>query len=35
MNNINYDKIDINALEDTLKKEFGEEEFNKLLKELN
>ena len=35
MTNINYDKIDINALEDTLKKEFGEEEFNKLLKELN
>jgi hypothetical protein len=35
MSNINYDKIDINALEDTLKKEFGEEEFNKLLKELN
>ena len=35
MNNINYDKIDVNALEDTLKKEFGEAEFNKLLKELN
>ena len=35
MSNINYDKIDINALEDTLKKEFGEDEFNKLLKELN
>ncbi len=35
MTNINYDKIDISALEDTLKKEFGEEEFNKLLKELN
>jgi hypothetical protein len=35
MSNINYDKIDVNALEDTLKKEFGEAEFNKLLKELN
>jgi len=35
LSNINYNKIDVNALEDTLKKEFGEDEFNKLLKELN
>jgi len=32
---INYDKIDINELEKTLKKQFGEEEFSKLLQELN
>ena len=31
---INYDKIDVDELEKTLIKEFGEEEFSKLLKEI-
>jgi len=31
---INYDKIDVEELEKTLIKEFGEEEFSKLLKEI-
>jgi hypothetical protein len=35
LDSINYDKIDIDELEKTLKKEFGEEEFTKLLEEIN
>ena len=35
LDNINYDKIDIDQLEKTLRKEFGEEEFFKLLQETN
>ena len=34
LENINYDKIDVDELEKTLIKEFGEEEFTKLMKEI-
>jgi len=34
LDSINYDKIDAKELENTLKNVFGEEEFNKLVKEL-
>ena len=34
LENINYDKIDVDELEKTLIKEFGEEEFSKLMKEI-
>lgn len=34
LDSINYDKIDTEKLEETLKKTFGEEEFKKLMKEL-
>jgi hypothetical protein len=34
LDTINYDKIDVDELEKTLIKEFGEEEFSKLLKEI-
>ena len=34
LDSINYDKINAKELEDTLKNVFGEEEFNKLVKEL-
>jgi hypothetical protein len=34
METIDYDKIDVDELEKTLIKEFGEEEFSKLLKEI-
>ena len=34
LDKINYDKIDVNELEDKLKKEFGEEEFKKLMNDL-
>jgi hypothetical protein len=35
LSTINYDKIDVDELEKILKKEFGEEEFLKLLGEIN
>ncbi len=35
LDSINFDKIDADKLADTLKTTFGEEEFNKLLKELS
>jgi hypothetical protein len=35
LDSINYDKINAKELEDTLKNVFGEDEFNKLVKELN
>ena len=35
LDNIDYDKIDVDQLEKTLIKEFGEEEFSKLLKQIN
>ncbi len=35
LDSINYDKIDTEKLEETLKKTFGEEEFKKLMSELN
>jgi hypothetical protein len=35
LDSINYDKIDTDKLEETLKKTFGEEEFKKLMAELN
>jgi len=34
LDKINYDKIDVNELEEKLKKEFGEEEFKKLMNDL-
>lgn len=34
LENINYDKIDVDELEKTLIKEFGEEEFTKLMNEI-
>jgi hypothetical protein len=35
LDSINFDKIDTNKLEETLKNTFGEEEYNKLIKELS
>jgi len=35
LDSINYDKIDINELEKKLKQEFGEDEFNKLMNDIN
>jgi hypothetical protein len=34
LDNINYDKVDVNELEKTLIAQFGEEEFNKLMNEI-